>query len=74
MSLDEALEQDILAMLPFGGRFLSVKDVTKSVAPLREAMVRKTLNSLVKRRVLDLNRGAWSWPSLYGRRAIMRRI
>lgn len=32
MTLDEALERDILAVLPFGGKFLSIDDVTKRVA------------------------------------------
>ncbi len=70
MNLEEALQQDILAVLPFGGDFLSVGDVTKRVAPLREAKVRETLNSLHKQGVLELNHGGGGWPSLYGRRAI----
>ena len=74
MTLDEAMERDILAVLPFGGKFLSIKDVTNRIAPRREPEVRKLLYALHKRRVLDLNRGGGGWPYLYGRRALLRRI
>ena len=72
MPLDEALERDILAVLPFGGKFLSIDDVTKRVAPQREPEVRKLLYALYKRRVLDLIRGGVGKPNLYGRRALRR--
>jgi hypothetical protein len=72
MTLGEAMERDILAVLPFGGKFLSIEDVTKSVVPRREPEVRKLLYALYKRRVLDLNRGGGGWPYLYGRRALRR--
>lgn len=77
MTLNEALESDILVVLPFGGRFLSVVDVTKAVAPLRAREVRATLNALVKRRVLDSLHGGGGWPSIYGRRSLkdqLRRV
>ena len=74
MSLEDALTEDILATLRAGGRFLSAADVTKCVAPRREREVRDTLNTLAKRGVLDKNRGGGGWPTLYGRRAIERRI
>jgi hypothetical protein len=44
MTLDESLERDILAVLPFGGKFLSIEDVTKRVAPRKEPEVRKALS------------------------------
>jgi hypothetical protein len=72
--VNEALREDILTVLPFDGDFLSVTEVTKRVAPLREPEVRATLKALVKQRVLDLNRGGGGWPYLYGRRAFTRRI
>jgi hypothetical protein len=58
-----------LAVLPFGGKFLSIEDVTKRVAPRREPEVRKLLYALYKRRVLDLIHGGGGKPYLYGRRA-----
>jgi hypothetical protein len=72
--LDEALTEDIKAVLRSGGRALSVTDVAWQVAPLRVPEVRAALNALFKEGVLDLNRGGGGWPALYGRRPIARRF
>jgi hypothetical protein len=47
MTLNEAMETDILVVLPFGGKFLSIEDVSKRVAPRREPEVRKLLYALL---------------------------
>jgi hypothetical protein len=72
--VNEALREDILAVLPFGSDYLSVDAITAAVAPRRGREVRATLNALAKSHVLDLNRGGGGWVALYGRKPITRRI
>lgn len=75
MTFESALEEDILAVLPFGGPFKSGYAVAELVAPQREREVRTMLHTLAKRGVLKLNRGGgggWLW--LYGRPTLRRRI
>ena len=72
LTLERALVEDILAVLPFGNPFLSGAEVTKRVAPQREQEVRAALYALAKRGVLTLNRGGGRWPWLYGRHALRR--
>ena len=72
MTLQPSMVEDILTVLPFGGRFQRVADIAKSVAPLREIEVRATLNALVKSEILDLTPGGGGWPALYGRRPLRR--
>ncbi len=74
MTHERALEEDICAVLPRGGPFLSGCEVAKCVAPQREREVRTILYALAKRGVLELNRGGGGWPWEYGRRALVRRI
>lgn len=73
MTHEQAIQADIFAVLPFDGPFLSVADITRRVAPQRPREVRAALNALAKQGYLELNRGSWSWPNLYGRR-LSRRI
>jgi hypothetical protein len=74
MTHDQALVQDVRAVLPRGGQFLSGQEVAKLVAPLREREVRTLLYALAKRGELELNRGGGGWPWVYGRSALERRI
>jgi hypothetical protein len=68
MTLEDALDKDILAVLPPGGRFLSVGELAKRIAPLRERDVRDRLNTLFKKGYLNSIHGGGGWPSVYGRR------
>ena len=74
MELSQALADDILSVLPFGGPYRPAYRIAQLVAPLREKEVRATIRDLVKRRVLDVNRGGNVWPSYYGRGPFPRRI
>lgn len=74
MTLEDALDEDILAALPPRAPFLSVAAVAEKVAPLREHEVRDRLNFLAKKGVLSSIHGGGGRLSVYGRRPIDRRI
>ena len=74
MTFERALEEDILSILPYGGKLMSGTEIANRVAPQREREVRAMLYALAKRRVLTLLRGGGGWPWLYGRPAVERRI
>jgi hypothetical protein len=73
MDLSHALVDDILTVLPFGGPYRPAYDITQLVAPLREKEVRATIRGLVKRRILEMNRGGNGRPAYYGRKHFPRR-
>jgi hypothetical protein len=74
MELSHALADDILSVLPFGGPYRPAYDITQLVAPLREREVRATIRDLVKRRILEPNRGGNGRITSYGRRPFRRRV
>ena len=74
MTLEDALDEDILAVLPPSAPFLSVAEIAKKVAPLREREVRARLNFLAKKGVLNSIHGGGGRLSIYGRRPLDRRI
>jgi hypothetical protein len=74
MELARALADDILAVLPFGGPYLSVYDIINRVSPPREKEVRAVIRELVKKGHLDMSRGGNGRPAYYGRKPLTRRI
>jgi hypothetical protein len=75
MQLSQALADDILSVLPFGGTsYMRAYDIAQLVAPLREKEVRSTIRDLVKRGDLLVNRGGGTWPYTYGHRPFARRF
>lgn len=78
MTLEDALDYDILAALPsrelFWRTFLTKDEIVKKVAPLREREVEARLRLLVKKGVVELVRGGGGWPWRYGRARLNRRI
>ena len=65
MDLSRALADDILSVLPFGGRYKPAHVIAKLVAPQREKEVRLVIRDLAKRRHLDVNRGGNGWPAYW---------
>ena len=74
MDLARALADDVLAVLPSGGSrpYVSVYDIIKRVAPLREKEVRSAIRELLKQGHLDVNRGGNRWPAYYARKPLRR--
>ena len=74
MQLLDALADDILNVLPFGGFYRRAYDIAQLVAPLREREVCSTIRDLVKRGHLRVNRAGGGWPATYGRRPFLRKF
>lgn len=72
MELQDALAEDILAVIPPSGVFKPAYRIVNEVSPLRDRDVRAAIKLLVQRGWLDVNRGGGGWPAYYRRRPLRR--